>query len=168
MLALLNRYATPLITGLFLVSLISGLALFFHIGPAGFHGMHEILSLLLIVPLALHLWRNWRPFAAYFRRAPMAVALALSAVMAVPFLMSGGTGGPGGDRAAVSGLIRAVMAATPAELAPLFDATPEAVAAALDAAGIPVLAGQSLAALAAAAGRSDAQAASALLGAAGG
>jgi hypothetical protein len=41
----LNRYATPFITGLFLVSLISGIALFFHVGGALFHGMHEWLSM---------------------------------------------------------------------------------------------------------------------------
>ena len=46
----LYRYATPLITGLFLVSLISGLALFLHIGPGGLHPMHEWLSLVLILP----------------------------------------------------------------------------------------------------------------------
>ncbi len=44
-----SRYATPFITGLFLVSLISGIALFFHVGPGGFHGMHEWLSMLLIL-----------------------------------------------------------------------------------------------------------------------
>lgn len=91
MTALFNRYATPFITRLFLVSLISGLALFFHIGPAGFHGMHEILSLVLIIvliiPFALHLWKNWRPMMAYFRRAPMIVALVVSTVTAGAFLI---------------------------------------------------------------------------------
>ena len=51
--AILNRYATPLITGLFLVSMISGIALFFHWGSAWFHGMHEWLSMVLIVPFVL-------------------------------------------------------------------------------------------------------------------
>ncbi|MCE8421489.1 DUF4405 domain-containing protein, partial [Rhodovulum sulfidophilum] len=55
----LGRYATPFITGLFIVSLVSGLALFLHVGPSGFHAMHEWLSLLLIVPFVLHLWKNW-------------------------------------------------------------------------------------------------------------
>ena len=87
MLSVLNRYATPFITGLFLVSLISGLALFFHVGPSGFHAMHEWLSLLLIVPFGLHVWKNWRPMLGYLRRAPMAVALAASLLMSAPFLM---------------------------------------------------------------------------------
>ncbi|MCL4186340.1 MAG: DUF4405 domain-containing protein [Rhodobacteraceae bacterium] len=168
MLQFLHRYATPLITGLFLVSLISGLALFLHIGPAGLHGMHEILSLLLMVPLGLHLWRNWRPFTAHFRRAPMAVALALSAAMALPFLLPADDAAPGGQRAAMAGLIRATMAATPAELAVVLHAPPEAVAAALEAAGIGVTEGLSLGALAASAGKSQPEAAAVLLAVAGG
>ncbi len=43
--AFLARYATPLTTGLFIVSLVSGIALFFHWGGAAFHGMHEWLSM---------------------------------------------------------------------------------------------------------------------------
>jgi len=39
-----NRYATPLITGLFLVSLISGIALFLHIGPPQFQLAHRVMS----------------------------------------------------------------------------------------------------------------------------
>lgn len=78
MIALLRTYATPLTTGLFLVSLVSGVALFLGFAPRTFHEMHEILSLVLILPFALHLWRNWRAFSVYFKRTPMAVALALS------------------------------------------------------------------------------------------
>lgn len=165
--ATLHRYATPLITGLFLVSLVSGLALFAHVGPAGLHGMHEILSLVLIVPLGLHLWRNWRPFAAYVRRPPMAVALALTAAMALPFLLDAPAAGPGGNRAAAAGFLRAAMAATPAELAVILHVSPEAVAASLGAAGIGMADGASLATLAAAAGKSDLEAAAALVAAAG-
>jgi hypothetical protein len=82
-----SRYATPFITGLFLVSLISGIALFFHFGPGGFHGMHEWLSMVLIVPFLLHLWKNWRPMTGYFRHMPMAVALVVSVLAAGAFLM---------------------------------------------------------------------------------
>ena len=69
----INRYATPLVTGLFLVSLISGVALFLHWGSGWFHGMHEWLSMVLILAFVLHLWKNWRPMTAYLRRAPMAL-----------------------------------------------------------------------------------------------
>ena len=80
MTSFLSRYATPLTTGLFLVSLISGIALFFHLGSRFFHGMHEWLSMVLIVPFVLHIWKNWRAFITYFKRPPMAIALALSIV----------------------------------------------------------------------------------------
>lgn len=59
----LRRYATPFITSLFLVSLVSGIALFFHVGAGWFHEMHEWLSMVLILPFFLHVWKNWRPFA---------------------------------------------------------------------------------------------------------
>ena len=75
---LLSRYATPFTTGLFVVSLVSGVALFFHWGESAFHGMHEWLSMVLIAPFVLHVWKNWRAFITYFKRPPMAVALGLS------------------------------------------------------------------------------------------
>lgn len=78
---LFQRYATPLTTGLFLVSLISGIFLFFGIAMRSFKEMHEILSMVLILPFALHIWRNWRPMTLYFKklkRTPMIVALLVS------------------------------------------------------------------------------------------
>jgi len=72
------RYATPFITGLFLVSLVSGIALFLHLGQSWFRAMHEWLSMVLIVPFLLHVWKNWRPFMNYFQRLPMTVALGVS------------------------------------------------------------------------------------------
>lgn len=164
MLTIINRYATPFITGLFVVSLVSGLALFFHVGPAGLHGMHEILSLALILPFAAHLWKNWCPFAAYFRRTPMAIGLALSVAMAVPFLMPTQSA-PSGDRAAIFGLVRRVTNAAPEEVAMLLHTTPEALAAALAAGGVTLGEGQTLAAAATAAGKTDAELAALILSA---
>ncbi len=57
--AFFNRYATPFVKGLFLVSLISGIALFFGIGQAYFHEMHEVLSMALIAHFILHTWKIW-------------------------------------------------------------------------------------------------------------
>ncbi len=133
---ILHRYATPLIAGLFVVSLVSGLALFFHVGPRGFHGMHEWLSLALVAPFALHLWRNWRPMTSYLRHAPMAAALALSAAGAALFLIPSG----GAARGAPPQMAFAsrVLQGTPAELAAALGTTPEAVVARLAQAGIAV------------------------------
>lgn len=161
--SLFNRYATPFITGLFLVSLVSGIALFFHIGPRGFHGMHEWLSMVLILPLGLHVWKNRRAFTVYFRHAPMAVALVVSAVAAAVFLMpSSQPAGAGGGNPALAVLNR-LTAATPAELAGVLDTTPEAVTTALATQGIAATApDQPLTAAFAASGKSAMQVAQAL------
>lgn len=133
----LSRYATPFTTGLFLVSLISGVALFFHFGSAAFHGMHEWLSMVLVIPFALHLWKNWRPFAAYFKRTPMAIALALSLVgglvFAVPAMTA--TGGGGSPQRAV---LEAIANGSVAEVAPLFGHDGASLVAALASAGLVV------------------------------
>lgn len=136
--SLMSRYATPFVTGLFLVSLVSGVALFFHWQTAWFHSMHEILSLVLIVPFVLHVWKNWTPFKLYLRRAPMAVALALSLAaslaFAMPAMMAGGSGG-GSPQAAV---FDAIGNASLAVVAPLFGHTGESLAEGLKAAGFTV------------------------------
>ncbi|MBE2277795.1 MAG: DUF4405 domain-containing protein [Rhodobacteraceae bacterium] len=163
---LLSRYATPLTTGLFLVSLISGIALFLHIGPPGFHGMHEWLSLLLILPFVLHLWRNWRPMSAYLRHLPMALSLALATAAAGLFLLPGQGGGSGGPP--VMQLGQKVLQATPAELAAALDTTPEALVAGLRAGGFAAAAADlSLADTARAAGTDDNVVIAALLAPAG-
>lgn len=117
----LARYATPLITGLFLVSLISGVALFFHFGSAAFHGMHEWLSMVLIAPFALHIWKNWRAFLNYFRRPPMAAALGVSMVAAVAFAWPALTGqDSGGGRPPQVAMLQTIENASLASLAPVF------------------------------------------------
>lgn len=160
--SLFLRFATPLTTGLFLVSMVSGTALFFHLGPSGFHAMHEWLSMVLIVPIGLHLWRNWRAFAGYFRRAPMAVALAASLSVAGVFLVPG-------DQAAQAGppqfrLARLVLQSTPEELAPILGVSQEVLLGQLQAHGLPaVSSGVSVKDMADSTGMSDAELASALL-----
>lgn len=149
--SLLLRYATPFITGLFIVSLVSGLALFFHIGPSGFRGMHEWLSLVLIVPFVLHIWKNWRPMLCYFKGVPFAVASVVSLVAAGVFLLPAGEGERKGPPQFA--LVQMVLNSTVAEVAPLMDLTPEALTEKLTAAGINVDPSLSLSAMAEAAGK---------------
>lgn len=161
--SVLNRYATPLITGLFLISLLSGLALYFHIGPAGLHGMHEILSLALVLPFVLHLWKNWRAFAGYFRRLPMAIALAASLVAAVPFLLPAQSSGTGG-RPPQFALARAVLAAPAGDVAPLFGISEAELLGRLGSAGYTVAdPAQPLADIAAGSGKSETELAALLV-----
>lgn len=160
----LHRAATPLVTGLFLVSLVSGVALYLRWAPAAFHEMHEVLSLLLILPFGLHLWRNWRPMLGYLGRWPMTAALALSAAAALAFaapaLLGDGAEARGGPPQLA--LARLVMEGTPAEVAPLLGVTPGEVVARLAAAGFAGAEGQTLAEIAAASGGDEGALAAAL------
>jgi len=144
--ALLNRYATPLITGLFLISLVSGVALFLHWGSAWFHGMHEWLSLALILPFGLHLWKNWRPVTTYLKHPPLWIALAGSLVLALAFAL------PAAPHFAFA---ERMMSGTLPELAAVLDREPAALAADLAAAGYASTSDQTLAEIAAAQGRTS-------------
>ena len=136
----LHRYATPFITGLFVVSTVSGLALFFHWEQAAFRGMHEWLSLVLIAPFVLHVWKNWRPLLAYFKRAPFWIGSAVSLVAALAFAWPAMTGTATGGRGGPPPLafMNTVLANPASEVAPLLNTTPEAVLEGLKAAGYTV------------------------------
>lgn len=116
---IVNRYATPFVTGLFVISLISGLSLFFHVGTAAFRGMHEWLSLVLVVPFGLHVWKNWLPIKSYFKRGwlmwPLGASLVAALAFAVPGVME--LGGAGGNPQAA--MYRAMGDARIADLAPV-------------------------------------------------
>ncbi|KGF67009.1 hypothetical protein LL06_24790 [Hoeflea sp. BAL378] len=134
---LLNRYATPFITGLFLVSLVSGVALFFHWGSAAFHGMHEWLSMVLILPFALHVWKNWRPFLAYFKRLPMLAALVVSLAGGLAFAVPAMTG-EGAGTSPQRAIFQAFEGGSLAHVAPLFGHDGESLAAVLRDKGLTV------------------------------
>ncbi|THV24895.1 DUF4405 domain-containing protein [Peteryoungia ipomoeae] len=120
MLSFISRYATPLTTGLFLISLISGIALFFHFGTGAFRGMHEWLSMVLMIPVVMHIWKNWRPFVSYFKRLPMALSLfaCLAAGLAFSWPSLTGSGSGAGGNPAIA-MVSLVAAATPVEVGQL-------------------------------------------------
>jgi hypothetical protein len=104
---MMMRYATPLTTWLFLISLVSGVALFLHVGTSYFREMHELLSMLLILPFGLHVWKNWRQLLAYFRKSAMWISTLACLAAAGLFAYGGavGTGGSGDPRMAVFGAV---------------------------------------------------------------
>ncbi|WP_374311285.1 DUF4405 domain-containing protein [Dongia sp.] len=122
------KYATGAATGLFLVSGISGLALFFHFQPALFKDLHEWLGLGLLLVVGLHLYRNWPAFLGYIRRrtlfAPLAISLALGALFVVPTLSSGAASGGGGMARIMAGLEHASVD----DMSALLETSPEALA----------------------------------------
>jgi len=132
----LSRYATPLTLGLFAVSAISGLFLFFHVGSGIFHEMHEWLSVVLLAPFALHVWKNWAAVMGYIRKrlllVPLAASMVLALAFAVPALQED-RGAPPPMRA-MTLLTRASLT----ELAPLLKTTPDALVGELKQRGLPV------------------------------
>lgn len=121
----IHRFATPLMTGLFVVSAVSGFALFFHWLPPVFHSMHEWLSMLLLLPFVLHTWKNWKGLVNYARRKTLLVPLLASILVAAPFAVNGFTAGAGGNPA-----FRAIPLMTQAplsELAPVLNTTPDSL-----------------------------------------
>jgi hypothetical protein len=100
---LVNRFATPFTAGLFLVTAVSGVALFFRVGMRYFFDMHVWLSVLLLLPFGLHVWKNWSLLLGYLRRGRLALALAISGLLAAgviaPIALNGGIGGDPGEMA---------------------------------------------------------------------
>ncbi len=131
----LNRYATPLTLGLFAVSGISGIALFFHVSQGVFHGMHEWLSMVLLAPFAFHLWKNWGAMMGYVRRRalliPLAATLIAAAAFAIPSLTQAERGSP---FKAVQLMIKTPLK----DLAPVLKTSPDALQAALQQRGYKI------------------------------
>lgn len=134
----LKTHGTTYTVGLFLVSTVSGVFLFFHLGTSAFRTMHEWLSMLLIVPVVLHVWKNWTSLMTYFKRKviyiPLLLSLAGGVAFAYPALVGPSSGGGNPLRATV----RAMQNGTIVQVAPLYRLTPEALAARLRAKGYTV------------------------------
>lgn len=132
----LMRYATPLTTWLFMISLVSGVALFFGIGSQYFREMHEVLSMFLIVPFGLHVWRNWRTLVNYFRRSAMWISTVVCLVAAGAFAYEGaGASADGNPRMAAFSALNNASVTALAALARTDEAT---VMARLKAIGVEV------------------------------
>lgn len=159
----INHSATPVTTGLFVVSAVSGIALFFHWIPGAFHSMHVWLSMVLLLPFALHVWKNWRPLLAYARRGTLVVSLVASFVVAAPFAVSGVSGdGRGGNPAART--LALMTQARISDLAPVLKITPDEMLAALERQGYQVRStDQTLSEVASTSGKRGAEALSALI-----
>ena len=162
---LIHRYATPLTTGLFIISAVSGVALFFHWAPRTFHEMHEWLSMAWLAPFAFHVWKNWNALMNYLKRGTLLIPVFVCILVAVPFAWSAMSGG---QRSAPPGVaaIGLMTQARLADLAPVFKSTPEALLAGLKQKGFEVQsADQTLDAVARASGKSTNETLSAVLAA---
>lgn len=136
----MRRYATPFITGLFLVSAVSGVALFFHWKGGVFHQMHEWLSMVLLLPFILHVWRNWGGMLNYARNATIIVPLLICVAVAGAFAYQGATGRAGSNPAVR--VLRTLADAKLNDLAPALRTTPDAITQALAGQGVTVHSGE--------------------------
>jgi hypothetical protein len=128
-----------------------------------FHEMHEVLSMVLLAPVVIHLWRNWKALAGYVRRAPMAIALALSLAAAGVYAYEGVGGSSAGGNPAIA-LVRQAQQAPLAALAPVLKLDETTAAQRLAAAGFAApQPGETLAALATRSGRDPMEVLAALL-----
>ena len=83
-----------------------------------------------------HVWKNWRPFLAYFKRPPMALSLALCLIAGLVFAwpaITGTASGAGGNPAFA--MVNVIASGTPAQVAPLLGKTDTDVVEALREAG---------------------------------
>ena len=86
MLKVYKAYVTPATGALFLVSGVSGAALFFNLGPGLFHSMHAWLGMMLLVAVFLHLRRNWGALVSYAKGRRLMLPGLVSLAAAAAFL----------------------------------------------------------------------------------
>lgn len=98
--------------------------------------MHEWLSLVLLAPFAVHIWKNWRPLVGYMRRRTLMIPLISSVVVAIPFAINGLTATRTGSPA--FRIVRLMTAAPLSALAPVLKTTPERLQTALQERGFTV------------------------------
>lgn len=142
----LRAWATPLTIATTLVTLVTGVFLFFHWSPGLTRVSHEWIGMLMVLAVVAHLVLNWRAFTIYFKRPVGLALMALGGVaMAATVFVStpAREGGPSGMRAA----IQAMNAARIETLADLAGKETGAVLASLDAAGIAAEAADTVAVL---------------------
>jgi len=131
----LRAWATPLTIATTLVTLVTGVFLFFHYAPGLTRVSHEWIGMLMVGAVVAHMVLNWRAFTTYFKRPVGLALMALgAAAMAATVLVSApqGAGGPSGMRA----LMQMLGNARVETLAELAGQEPDALLARLGAAGI--------------------------------
>jgi Domain of unknown function (DUF4405) len=150
----LRAWATPLTVATTLVTLVTGVFLFFHFAPGLTRPSHEWIGMVMVLAVAAHIILNFRAFTTYFKR-PVGLALmtlgAVAMVATVFVSMPAGEGGPTGMRA----VMRSVPSARIETLADLAGQDTDAVLARLGAAGYDATAETTLSGLSG--GNSDTQ-----------
>jgi cytochrome b561 len=92
-------WVTPIAIGAFLISAVTGVAIFFHIDTGLAKFAHEWLSWLLLIAVVLHVLVNLFGFKRYFTNWRSLTIMAVSVLVVVAsFAISGGRGAGGPPR----------------------------------------------------------------------
>jgi hypothetical protein len=92
-----RAFATPLVIGGYLVTALTGVMLFFHLGEGLVKGAHEWLGLLFVPAALLHLSHHWNPFKRYLSRGVPRSIIAATLVVALGFVATELATGSGGN-----------------------------------------------------------------------
>lgn len=135
MAGLINKYATAATATLFLVVAASGVAMFFHVGEDLVKEMHEWLAVVLVAIAALHIYKNWKPLANYFRKRTILVPLVLTLVAAAAFIVPASMSSGENPRARV---FQALENAKLADVGQLLEVAPDDLASTLKTRGFVI------------------------------
>lgn len=92
-----REWVTPIAIGAFLISAVTGVAIFFHIDTGLAKFAHEWLSWLLLIAVVLHIGANLFGFKRYFTgRRSLTIIVASVLIVAASFAVGGGERGAGG------------------------------------------------------------------------
>ncbi len=117
-----REWATPVIIGAFILSAVTGIAVFFHIHIGLVRWSHEWLSWLLVAALVPHIITNFTNFKRYFVEAKGLIIMGIFAILlAVSFVPLGG----GKSRPPFFASVRALAQAPLPVLAQVAKITPE-------------------------------------------
>ncbi len=127
-------WITPIITGAFLLTAVTGVLLFFHAATDFNETIHEWVSWIFLVGALLHLALNFAPFKKYLSQRKGQVMIGASVILlAVNFAPIGGDGAP-----PFVPPVRALAQAPLTTLAQVAQTSPEQLRERLSAAGIAV------------------------------
>jgi hypothetical protein len=83
----LKPWATPLASGAFLISAVTGILIFFDIEMGAVEPVHKWLSWLLLAGVAVHIAFHWQQFTGYFSKKPALGIIGTALVVAIASLL---------------------------------------------------------------------------------
>lgn len=106
----LSNWSTPLVIGAYLVTGISGVMLFFHLGESLIKEAHEWIGLIFVVGAVLHIKSHWVPFKKHFTRPVAQTVIASVLIVGAAFVtISGNEGGGSPVRAVMHSMEKASL-----------------------------------------------------------